>query len=169
MSLQGKVPPDGQKVFPGQKLTEEWQISVEAGKDAAAPLVARLHVWPNSTYYMVRGYGKTVEEARLDLVSKLAAAIHDDPNPFGAAKRTVFLNDMHRWLKSTIDAGDVGEAREPSDNYLPNNLMRGETLPNGWDKVVQMLIQSFEAEHELYDDNLHDITDPGPTETGGPQ
>ena len=66
-----------QTLKPDQKLEEAWTVDYER-PGYGRPIIARLR-WPHNTIYLVRGEGKTVEEARLALALALAAAIADDP------------------------------------------------------------------------------------------
>jgi hypothetical protein len=68
-------------IKPAQTLTETWEVVFIRRPwhwRGEHPIEARLS-WPHSTIYATSGQGKTIDEARLDLVLKLAGAIADDP------------------------------------------------------------------------------------------
>lgn len=70
-----------QNVKAGQALTETWTVEFKRRR-AGSPVEASLS-WPHHTIYCCRGEGETVEEARLDLVAKLAHEVAVDADPFG--------------------------------------------------------------------------------------
>jgi len=124
-----------QSIQAGQKLTEMWGISFEKQR-YDSPIVARLDSWPHTTYYLSRGQGKTVVEARLNLVTMLAKAIHEDPNPFGDLGKVLHAADMLSFLHSL---------KTPADYYnLLDNTMEGD-LPEGWEKVIDHVITMFQG------------------------
>lgn len=136
----------GQKLRPEQTLIEPWAIQYEAGKPGA-PMIARLMNWPNTTTYLVRGYGETVEEARLNLITMLARAIHEDPNPFGDLGNVAHIAQVVKFLRALTDEGneqpdEPGEFRQRSDYYLPDQLTESDKdmLPNGWGLVIGHVI-----------------------------
>lgn len=70
-----------QSIKHGQTLTETWTVEYTR-PHLGKPIEARLW-WPHHTIYAMHAKGDTVEEARLELVRRLAAAIADDENPHG--------------------------------------------------------------------------------------
>lgn len=67
-------------LMPGQRLTEPWEIEfTRRGLDSE--IEARVN-WPHPTIYCIRGKGSTVEEARLDLVLRLATEVARDEDPY---------------------------------------------------------------------------------------
>lgn len=139
-----------QDIKPGQKLTEMWGISFEKMK-GGSPIVARLDSWPHTTYYLGRGEGKTVEEARLQLITMLARAIHEDPNPFGDLGSVIHSADVLKFLRSLMQGEQEATAEEhyrpANDNYLADNF---EDLPEGWEKVVDHIITLFQGHMDYW-------------------
>lgn len=62
-----------------QSLSESWEIVFRRPR-IGSPIEARLKTWAHPRQYLVVGQGQTVEEARLDLVERLARAIREDPD-----------------------------------------------------------------------------------------
>jgi len=129
---------DDQDMKPGQKLTEMWGVSYEKQK-YDSPIVARLDSWPHHTYYLSRGEGKTVDEARLQLVTMLARAIHEDPNPFGDLGKVIHTAHVIEFLRSLTDED---EANNLADNF--------EGLPEGWEQVVDHIITLFQGHMDYW-------------------
>jgi hypothetical protein len=127
-----------QSIKPGQKLTEMWGISFEKQR-LDSPIVARLDSWPHTTYYLSRGEGKTVEEARLQLVTMLARAIHEDPNPFGDLGKVIHAAHVIEFLRSLTD--------ETGPNNLEDNF---EGTPAGWEEVVDHIITLFQGHMDFW-------------------
>jgi hypothetical protein len=127
-----------QSIQPGQKLTEMWGISFEKHR-LDSPIVARLDSWPHHTYYTGRGEGKTVEEARLALITMLARAIHEDPNPFGDLGKVIHTAHVIEFLRSLTDER---EANNLADNF--------DDLPEGWETVVDHIITLFQGHMDFW-------------------
>lgn len=143
----------GQEIKPGQQLTEQWEIGYTKMR-GGSPIVASLRNWPNTTMYAARGEGDTVEKARLELVSNLARAIHEDPNPFGDLGDVVHVADVLGFLHNLLrgPSGEGAEYDPGSDHFLPDNLMKEETLPEGWEKVVNSVITAFQSWADYWPD-----------------
>lgn len=64
-----------------QVLSERWEVEYRR-PGYGRPIEARMTDWPNTTKYALHARGDSVDEARLNLVVKLASAIADDPSAF---------------------------------------------------------------------------------------
>lgn len=67
-------------LMPGQVLTEPWSVEFTRRGFGGPRCEARVS-WPHPTVYALRGEGDTPEDARIDLVLRLASAIVDVENP----------------------------------------------------------------------------------------
>jgi hypothetical protein len=157
-----------QQVGPDQKLEETWRVQYTKLR-FDSPVVARLIDWPWFTKYVAIGTGDSVDRARLELITMLARAIYEDPNPFGDLGNVAHVGQVYKFLNSLLDEGanasyddDTGELvqrfREPSEYFLPDNLMEGQTLPDGWEEVVMAVITLFQSWAEFYpeDPNMNE-------------
>ena len=145
-----------QKLVTGQILHEDWEIEYEAGRPGA-PIKARLVGWQNSTMYAAMGFGPTVEEARLDLVTNLAKAIHEDPDPFGDLGNVAHISQVVKFLNALKDKGNEepsgtgDEFRARSDYYLPDQIEGGESaLPDEWEEVINKVIDMVKSWADYY-------------------
>jgi hypothetical protein len=162
---------DEQRLRHGQTLREDWEIEFEAGKPGA-PMIARLKHWPNSTYYLVRGYGETIERARADLLLKLAAAIHEDPDPFGNLGRVAHVAQVYKFLKALNQDEHTPEnpddRYEPaSDYFLPHQLGPDEKLPDNWQDVIDLVVNLFSSWADYFPEEENDVDDPSPLDDTG--
>lgn len=86
----------------GQELREPWEVTYTRPhlfrRDGRPCVVARLN-WPHHVSYGLSGEGNTIEEARLDLVLKLAAAVAD--HEAGDPESTRVQEDTLRRLGNT--------------------------------------------------------------------
>jgi hypothetical protein len=122
-----------QTIKVGQTLEELWRITYERQR-FDSPIVARLVSWPHTTYYTGRGEGNTVEEARLALVTMLASAIHNDPDPFGNIGPAIHVAHVIEFLRKTMDE---------EDDYCLS--LSDVELPEGWKQVVDQVITQFQG------------------------
>lgn len=160
-----------QRLLHGQTLSEQWEIEFEGGK-MGAPMIARLKNWPNSTYYLVRGYGETVERARADLLLKLAAAIHEDPDPFGNLGQVAHVAQVYKFLMALKQGEHTPEDSEDhyepaSDYYLPDQLGPDEALPENWQDVINQVLNLFSSWSDFYPEEEEDQDDPAPLDDAG--
>lgn len=132
---------NNQDVKPGQKLEEMWRISYDKMR-YDSPIVARLDSWPHTTYYTCRGQGATVEEARLELITMLARAIHEDPDPFGNLGKVIHAATVIEFLNKLVDEDD--------DYYLQTNVQH--ELPDRWKGVVNEIITMFQSYMDFWPD-----------------
>jgi hypothetical protein len=166
-----KPGPLEQRLINGQTLHESWSIEFEAGKPGA-PMIARLRDWPNSTYYLVRGYGETIERARADLLLKIAAAIHEDPDPFGNLGHVTHVSQVYKFLLALKQGEHTPENpddhyKPASDYYLPDQLGPDETLPENWQDVIDQVVNLFSSWSDYYPEEADDAEDPSPLDEAG--
>lgn len=149
---------DRQAVYPGQKITETWELEFEKKREGG-PVVARLASWPHHTSYAVRGDGESVDEARLEFVTMLARAIHEDPNPFGDLGNVAHISQVIVFLEALRQGeqlGTPGTEEDPegtryepaSDYYLPNQIT--DELPQGWEDVIGHVINMIKSWADFY-------------------
>lgn len=159
-----------QTIKNGQTLQEAWKIEYER-PHLGGKIIARLVDWPNPTRYTARGEGDTVEQARLELVTMTAKAIHEDPNPFGDLGNVIHVGKVVELLESLRRGPTAGEfnstegewvqhPQDPSDFYLPDQLGSDKKLPEGWEEVVGHVIDVLCSWADYYPDEetieLHD-------------
>jgi hypothetical protein len=135
----------------GQKLTEHWQVEFTGMSRIMRPvekwIECRMVKMYHSTIYAGSvGKGRTVEEARLNMVLAVARAICQDMTAFGHDADEIFKGEQYRWWLSKIqeyqDELEAEEEDAPRKSHITKLKRRI--------KLLEQMMAEWQEEHDYW-------------------
>lgn len=147
------VPSGQSSLYPGQKLTETWEIIFE-GREARGPngyrrfITGTIGKWFHTTIYGgSTGEGQTIDEARLAMVLGIARAICDDESAFIHNADEISKAQTLRWFQSKAE-----ELATELDEEQHSEVVR-QSVCNKYQRRMKFLDQltaEWQDEHDYW-------------------
>ena len=153
----------------GQKLTEQWEVEfIGRGYRHASPdkrVECRVvKMYHGTIYGGAHGFGKTVDEARLNAVLGLARAICDDGSAFNYDAEEIFKAQQLGWFEARLK--EEQEALELLDEGATQKERRRIIRRIN---LIDKLMGEWQEEHDYWPEEVEEARTPTPQPPWQPQ